>query len=93
MVLTPFTTVSRFLYRFGRFQGFPARAAGVDQGKLPGKVSKSLQDGRKYWSGIDLQGTYCEAVRWVWEACTETYIYTKARPPWSNRARVYGLWF
>ena len=48
MDVTPFTTYSRFLYRFGRFHGFQGQAMAVDQGNLPGKVPESPQDGRKY---------------------------------------------
>ena len=48
MSVTTYTTVSRFLYRFGRFHGFQGQAAGVDRGKLTGKVPDWPQDGRKY---------------------------------------------
>jgi len=48
MDVTISDTDSRFLCRFGRFQGFQARAVGVDQSKLPGKVPDWPQDGRKY---------------------------------------------
>jgi len=46
--VTTYTTDSHFLYRFGRFHGFQGQAAGVDRGKLTGKVPDWPQDGRKY---------------------------------------------
>jgi hypothetical protein len=48
MRVTPYTTVSLFLYRFGRFHGFQGQAVAVDRGKLTVKVPDWPQDGRKY---------------------------------------------